>query len=90
MRRTCKLVIGLFFGLYLMALALLAMGTWGLFGQPRDPLSGAFLLPLGLPWNRMLGGFPDGWLPGLAAAAPLVNLAVILILCRLAAGRNRP
>jgi hypothetical protein len=90
MRRACKLVIFVFGALYLLALALLAIGTWGLFGQPRDPLSGVFLLPLGLPWNLMLDGFPDAWLPWLAAAAPLVNLALFLILCRLAAGRNRP
>lgn len=35
--------------LYLLALALLAIGTFGWFGQEQDPLSGVFLLPFGLP-----------------------------------------
>ena len=42
----CNWVIILFGLLYLVALALLLIGTYGLFGQERDPLSGIFLLPL--------------------------------------------
>lgn len=64
--------------------ALFAIGTFGLFGQEVDPLSGIFLLPLGLPWNRFLDGFDEALRPWLAAAAPLVNLIVLKIICRLA------
>lgn len=40
--------------LYALALFLLAVGTFGWFGQEQDPLSGVFLLPLGLPWNLLV------------------------------------
>ena len=46
-----KWVFFVFVGLYALALLLLAIGTFGWFGQEKDPLSGVFLLPLGLPWN---------------------------------------
>jgi hypothetical protein len=35
--------------LSLAALALFVIGTFGLFGQKRDPSTGFFLMPLGLP-----------------------------------------
>ena len=65
-----------------MALALLLIGTFGLFGQERDPLAGVFLLPLGLPWVVWLDGLPDRILPWLAALAPLLNLSILTLLCR--------
>ncbi len=67
---------------YLVALALLLIGTFGLFGQERDPLSGIFLMPLGLPWNLMLEAFPDHVLPWLAALTPLLNILILSLLCR--------
>lgn len=85
MSNACQTVTGVCIVLYLAALALLLIGTFGLFGQERDPLSGVFLLPLGLPWNQFLGRFPDAALPWLAAAAPLVNLAILRLICRLVA-----
>lgn len=88
MRRFCKVTLLAFLLLYLAALGLFAVGTYGLFGAERDPLSGVFLLPLGLPWNQLLDAFPSTLLPGLAAAAPLVNLLVIWLVCR-ALGRRR-
>jgi len=69
--------------LYLGALALLLIGTFGLFGQDRDPLAGVFLLPLGLPWVLWLDGFPDSAQPWLAAIAPTLNLTILFLLCRL-------
>lgn len=69
--RICRTVTGIFLGLYLAALALRAIGSFGLFGQERDPLSGVFPLPLGLPWNLMLDRFPEALWPWLAAAAPV-------------------
>ena len=67
--------------LYAMAGALLAVGTFGLFGQERDPLSGVFLIPLGLPWNLLgdrlgLGG------PWVAILAPAINAAILYWLWR--------
>jgi hypothetical protein len=80
MRQACKAVIAIFAVLYVMALALLAVGTFGLFGSERDPLAGVFVLLLGMPWNRGLsGGLFKAALPWVAIATPPVNLA---LLCR--------
>ncbi len=57
--KACRLVTAIFAALYVLALGLLTVGTSGLFGQPRDPLSGVFLIPLGLLWNRMIDAFPE-------------------------------
>jgi hypothetical protein len=83
LRRICGYTLAVFGGLYLVALALLLVGTFGLLGQPRDPLSGVFLLPLGLPWN-LLGGneLPEPALPWVAAVAPALNLGLLALLCR--------
>lgn len=78
----CQWVIRISWAIYLLALALLLTGTFGLFGQERDPLSGVFLIPLGLPWVLWTGGFPEAWLPWLGAMAPLLNLAILKMLCR--------
>lgn len=82
MNAFCRMAIGLLGVAYLFALAILVIGTFGLFGQSPDPLSGVFLVPLGLPWNLMLDVFPEPLLPWLAAAAPLLNLAILFALCR--------
>jgi hypothetical protein len=37
--------------LYVLALGLFVVGTFGLFGSPSGPLADVFLMPLGLPWN---------------------------------------
>ncbi len=78
----CHWLVRVFGGLYLAALTLLLIGTFGLFGQERDPLSGVFLMPLGLPWILWLDRFPDPMLPWLAGSAPLLNLAILAFLCR--------
>ena len=78
----CRWVGRIAWVLYLLALALLLFGTFGLFGQERDPLSGVFLVPLGLPWNLILDVFPDPLLPWLAVLAPLVNIAILTWICR--------
>lgn len=65
-----------FVGLYVIALLLLAIGTFGWFGQEQDPLSGIFLMPLGLPWN-ILGdriGLSGAWV---AILAPALNAGVL-------------
>jgi hypothetical protein len=89
MARICRIVTVGFAVLYACALGLLAIGTFGLFGAERDPLSGVFLLPLGLPCNLVLDHTPDALRPWLAAAAPLLNLLVIWAACR-GLGRRAP
>lgn len=66
---------------YAIALALLAIGTFGLFGQERDPLSGIFLMPLGLPWN-LIGDRAGLSGPWLAMLAPAINAAILYWLWR--------
>ena len=79
----CVILTASFALLYLAALALYLIGIFGWFGQDRSPLSGLFLVPLGLPWNVMLHGAPDRLLPWLAALAPLVNVALLAAACRM-------
>lgn len=67
-------IVGL---LYIFALGLWAIGTYGLFGQAQDPLSGVFLIPLGLPWNRMGDG------PEVMVAAPAANVVILWLLSSL-------
>jgi len=47
--RACRAVVVVLAGLYILALALFAIGTFGLFGNEPGPLAGVYLLPLGLP-----------------------------------------
>ncbi|MCJ2178586.1 hypothetical protein [Novosphingobium album (ex Hu et al. 2023)] len=65
-----------FCALYAGAFLLFLMGTFGWFGQDKDPLSGVFLIPLGLPWNLLadrldLGGLVSGML------APALNAGIL-------------
>ena len=64
-------------------LVAVAVGTLGMLGDERDPLSGIFLMPLGMPWNLFIGSAgkfdPFG---GVSPAvftmlAPAINLAII-------------
>ena len=71
-----KWAVIIFTLLYALALLLLAIGTFGWFGQERDPLSGVFLLPLGLPWN-WLGDKAGLTGPMLAFLAPAINAAIL-------------
>lgn len=78
----------LFLVAYFCALAIFAIGALGLFGQGQDPLAGIYLIPLGIPWNRFIDIAPEPTWPWLAAAAPLVNLAILLALHRYHAKRS--
>ncbi|WP_435202973.1 hypothetical protein [Qipengyuania sp. 902] len=71
-----KWAVIIFTLLYALALLLLAIGTFGWFGQERDPLSGVFLVPLGLPWN-WLGDKAGLTGPVLAMLAPAINAAIL-------------
>lgn len=81
--KICRFVTISFLVLYVAALTLLAVGTFGLFGAGRDPLSGIFLMPLGVPWNLLLTNAPESWLPWIGIAAPAVNLVLIFAICRM-------
>ena len=88
MAAVCKWAVQIAGALYLVALALLLIGTFGLFGQERDPLSGVFLIPLGVPWVLWTDGVPDGLKPWLAALSPLLNIAILAAVCRLVRRKN--
>jgi len=83
LRRACWAAVIVFALLYASAIALLLIGTFGWFGNERDPLAGVYLAPLGWPWNRLVDFAPEPLWPRLAAAAPVVNLAILALLCRL-------
>lgn len=87
--RACRRLLILLALLYVAALGLFLIGTFGLFGQERDPLAGVLLLPLGWPWNRAVDLAPEPLWPSLAAAAPLANLAVAALVCRALHARRR-
>lgn len=87
--RVCRGVVAVFAVLYLVSLALLVVGWFGLFGSERDPLSGVFLVLLGMPWTPLLGGLPEPLLPWMAALAPAINLMLIGALCRWRAVASR-
>ncbi len=78
----CRVVTVIFLAAYVIALALLGIGTFGLFGQEEDPLAGVFVVLLGLPWNRFFDGASDAALPWIAMAAPAVNLLLLVGICR--------
>ena len=78
----CKVGIIAFSALYAVALFVFLTGTFGWFGQDTDPLSGVFLLPLGLPWVLGVEAAPDTVRPWLAVIAPLLNLAILILVCR--------
>ena len=88
MHSLCRILVALFLLAWIAALALLAIGTFGLFGQPRSPLAGVFVLPLGLPWNLWLQPLPEALRPWLAILAPGLNLAILSLLCRRTARRS--
>ncbi len=78
----CKAAIWVFMLLWAGATFIFMTGTFGWFEQPRDPLSGLFLLPLGLPWVLAIEFAPETARPLLAVLAPSVNLVILVGLCR--------
>ncbi len=83
--RPCIVIVLIFGVLWILALAVLLIGQFGLLGQERDPLAGVFLLPLGLPWNLFIDRAPEIAWPWLAAASPLINLLLLMAICRVTA-----
>ncbi|MCI5112138.1 MAG: hypothetical protein MRY75_16450 [Marivita sp.] len=83
MASACRWIVRIAWAYYLGALALLLIGTFGLFGQERDPLSAVFLIPIGVPWIFWLDGLSETLKPWAAAFAPVLNLIILGTLCRL-------
>lgn len=81
MVRICRFVLIVLTVAYFLALALLAIGTFGLFGAEKDPLSAVFLVPLGLPWILMVDGLPEGLRLWAALLAPALNIALVKLVC---------
>jgi hypothetical protein len=81
-----KWALWIFAVLYAGAFLLFLIGTFGLFGQDKDPLSGVFLMPLGLPWNliadRLAGGGSGMAGPTVGLLAPALNLGILYWLAR--------
>ncbi len=86
----CRWSLRAFAVLYVLALALYFVGTFGLFGSPSGPLAGVFLIPLGIPWHLLAELAPEPSWPWLAAAAPLVNLLILWMICRRWHSPTRP
>ena len=80
----CRVVQVAFLLVFLGALFIYAAGNLGWFGAETDPLSGVFLIVLGMPWVLFpLDTFIDqAYWPVVAMVAPIVNLAIIRWLCR--------
>lgn len=77
----CRIVLWILTLLYIGALALLIVGTFGLFGQDKDPLSGIFLIPMGMPWTMLADYIPAAVRPWFAAGTPIINLLIVRWLC---------
>jgi len=90
MRGVCRAVFWLYCGLSIVALLLIPISRWGLFGVEPDPLSAVFAVLLAQPWpslaDRFISGEAAGWAVVILGMA--VNAAIIALLCRLA-GRKR-
>ena len=83
----CNAIKWSFAAAYALALFLLAVDTWGWLGAERDPLSGIFLIPLGMPWTLFIGSvgkfdqFGGVSHAVLAMLAPAINLAILFSIC---------
>ncbi len=65
--------------LYILALIVFVVGTYGLFGFEKDPLSGVYLVILGWPWPGLTQDLPDQLLPVAGIAAPLINIVILQV-----------
>ncbi len=90
MARLLKVLLAALVILYPVALFIFATGTFGWFGQETDPLSGVFLLPLGLPWVLATDLFPEATRAWFAALAPVLNIVVLWWLLRTTARDRHP
>ena len=69
----CRILTWLFGLLYILALVLLLIGTFGMLGSEPDPLAGVYLVPIGLPWILLVDQMPEPLWPWLAAMARCIR-----------------
>jgi hypothetical protein len=81
-RLLCRIVVWSFGLIYVLVLAVKGISDLGWFGAPA-PLSGVFLVVLGLPWTLAAAWFDDAAQPLVAALAPGVTLLILATFCRL-------
>lgn len=67
---------------YVLALGIFLVGTYGLFGAETDPLSGIYLIPLGMPWVLLADYLPASVSSGFAIVAPVINLFMLWLILR--------
>lgn len=84
MRRLLDVLFWGLIALYTLALLVLAVG---LLGAEKEPLSAVYVVILGLPWTRAIEGVPGWALPWLTTLAPLLNIALLGWLRRVAKHR---
>jgi hypothetical protein len=83
----CRIVIIGFAVLWFLSLVILAIGTFGWFGQEQDPLSGVYVVLLGSPWIQFIGSAGMAS-PLVGIVAPVVNLLCLVLACRIFGSRN--
>lgn len=83
MVRVCTFSLVAFCTLYLLAIVIWAIGTFGWFGADKDPVAGAFLIILGLPWARWVDRLPESLWPIGGILAPAINASIISVICRI-------
>lgn len=86
-RVLCRWILGVLAGLYALALFVGLVGTYGWFGQDKDPLSWIFVIVLGQPWVALVVDVSEPLRPWLAALMPLINLALLAALCKFLSAR---
>lgn len=74
--------MGAFVALWMVSLALLAIGTYGWLGQEPDPLAGIFVILLGSPWVQLAAktGLSG---PLVAILSPAITLMMLMGFCRI-------
>lgn len=75
----CRTLAVILAAIWLAGLILVAIGTLGLFGQPRDGLSGVLLVLVGLPWSLLVERLPQKVAPLAMVLAPGITMALLLI-----------
>lgn len=87
-RLICKWFTAALLIIYILALAIGLISSFGWFGQDRDPLAWVFVIILRLPLVTWIGGSADPMRLGLAASTPLLNPATVRLIYRLRFARS--
>lgn len=79
----CRVLRIVFALVYLAAVALLFLASFGWIGTGGDPQAGVFLMVLGVPWSLIPYALADGrTFAAVNIVAPLINYAILTWLCR--------